>query len=145
LKPLHFQLTTPTIEQVKPVYTKEETVNEIIEVMDKAWEANRNGDAAFYDRFLTDDPVSVSQWGVESDREAILKTLAENRNPYTRTEQSGHRVIELTPDSVVNTSLVEIDVLMNGTDKQTMRVYATTALVRRDGVWKAALFQITPA
>jgi hypothetical protein len=54
-------------------------------------------------------------------------------------------VIELTPDSVVHTSLVEIDVLMNGTDKQTMRVYATTALVRRDGAWKAALFQITPA
>lgn len=26
-----------------------------------------------------------------------------------------------------------------------MRVYATTALVRRDGAWKAALFQITPA
>ncbi|MFG3441727.1 nuclear transport factor 2 family protein [Nonomuraea sp. NPDC047897] len=120
-------------------------MDELIELTERAWEANRNGDAAFYDRFLTDDVVSVSQWGVQTDRDAILKGFADNRNPYTRTDQSDHRVVMLTDDSAVHNSTVEIDVLMNGTTKQTMRVYATTALVRRDGAWKAALFQITPA
>jgi hypothetical protein len=39
LKPLHLQLTTPTTEQqVRPVYTKR-PVNEMIELLDKAWEA----------------------------------------------------------------------------------------------------------
>lgn len=120
-------------------------MNEIIELSEKAWEANRNGDAAFYDRFLTEDPVSVSPWGVVTDRERILRGFAENRNPYTRTDQSDHRVIMLTPDSAVHTVTVEIDVLVNGSDKQTMRMFATTALVRRDGEWRAALFQVTPA
>ncbi|WP_113702973.1 nuclear transport factor 2 family protein [Nonomuraea lactucae] len=120
-------------------------MDELIALTERAWEANRNGDAAFYDRFLTEDVVSVSPWGVTTDRDAILKGFAENRNPYTRTDQSDHKVIMLTGDSAVHTSTVEIDVLMNGTVKQTMRVYATTALVRREGEWRAAVFQITPA
>ncbi|MFF0309123.1 YybH family protein [Streptosporangium sp. NPDC004379] len=121
-------------------------MREIIDLMDRAWEANRNGDAAFYDGFLTDEPVSVSPWGVVTDRDAILKGFAENRNPYTRTEQSDHRVITLGPGSAVHTSRVEIDMLVNGTDPQTMTVFATTALTRSaDGAWRAALFQITPA
>ncbi|MBG0827341.1 nuclear transport factor 2 family protein [Planomonospora sp. ID67723] len=117
----------------------------LIELSEKAWEANRNGDAEFYARFLVEAPLSVSQWGLVDDREAILRGFAENRNPYTRTEQSDHRVVALGEDGAVHTSTVEIDVLMNGTEKQTMRVFATTAFVRRDGEWKAALFQITPA
>ncbi|MFI6901089.1 nuclear transport factor 2 family protein [Nonomuraea sp. NPDC050394] len=120
-------------------------MNEIIELTERSWEANRNGDAAFFDRFLTAEPVSVSPWGVITDREAILKGFAENRNPYTRTEQSGHRVVPLTEDSLVHISLVEIDVLVNGTEKQTVRYHATTTLVRQDGEWKAAVFQVTPA
>ncbi|MGW0062548.1 YybH family protein [Streptosporangium sandarakinum] len=121
-------------------------MQEIIDLMDRAWEANRNGDADFYDGFLTDAPVSVSPWGVVTDRDAILKGFAENRNPYTRTDQSDHRVITLDSGSVVHTSRVEIDMLVNGTDPQTMAVFATTALTRgSDGAWKAALFQITPA
>ncbi|MEV4897323.1 nuclear transport factor 2 family protein [Nonomuraea sp. NPDC055795] len=120
-------------------------MNEIIELTERSWEANRNGDAAFFDRFLTAEPVSVSPWGVITDREAILKGFAENRNPYTRTEQSDHRVVRLTEDSLVHISLVEIDVLVNGTEKQTVRYQATTTLVRQDGEWKAAVFQVTPA
>ncbi|GAA2879600.1 hypothetical protein GCM10010517_41970 [Streptosporangium fragile] len=119
--------------------------SELIELTERAWEANRNGDAAFYDRLLTEAPLSVSQWGIVDDREAILKGFAENRNPYTRTEQSDHRVTRLGEDSAVHTSTVEIDVLVNGVDKQTMRLFATTVLVRRDGEWRAALFQVTPA
>ncbi|MFD9939550.1 nuclear transport factor 2 family protein [Nonomuraea sp. NPDC059023] len=120
-------------------------MNEIIELTERSWEANRNGDAAFFDRFLTAEPVSVSPWGVITDREAILKGFAENRNPYTRTEQSGHRVVRLTEDSLVHISLVEIDVLLNGTEKQTVLYHAATTLVRQDGEWKAAVFQVTPA
>lgn len=120
-------------------------MNEIIELSEQAWEANRNGDAAFYDRYLTDDVISISPWGIVTDRAAILRGFAENRNPYTRTDQSDHHVIRLSDESVLHTSTVEIDLLINGTDKQTMRVYATTTLVRRGDEWKAAAFQITPA
>lgn len=123
---------------------KGEPVDEIIELTERAWEANRKGDAAFYDRYLTDEPVSVSPWGIDTDRKAILRRFAENKNPYTRTEQTDHRIVRLTDDSLVHTSKVEIDVLVNGQEKRTMRYYATTALVRRHGEWKAALFQITP-
>ncbi|RJL30497.1 YybH family protein [Bailinhaonella thermotolerans] len=118
---------------------------ELIELMERAWEANRDGDAAFYDRFLADEVLSVSQWGVVDDRDAILKGFAENRNPYTRTDQSDHRVVWLDENNAVHSSRVEIDVLIGGTDEQTMRVYATSALTRRDGEWKCAVFQITPA
>ncbi|MFE3450632.1 nuclear transport factor 2 family protein [Nonomuraea sp. NPDC059194] len=120
-------------------------MEEIIELTEKAWEANRNGDAAFYADFLTEDVVSVSQWGVVTDREAILKGFAENRNPYVRTDQSDHKVIMLGDGGAIHTSTVEIDLLYNGEHKQTMHIFATTALTRRDGRWKAALFQITPA
>ncbi|NUW38136.1 nuclear transport factor 2 family protein [Nonomuraea sp. SMC257] len=120
-------------------------MDELIALTEKAWEANRNGDAAFYDRFLTEDVHSVSPWGVVTDRDTILKGFAENQNPYTRTDQSDHKVIMLTEDSAIHTSTVEIDMLVGGTTERTMRVYATTSLVRRDGEWKAAHFQITPA
>ncbi|MFI6500908.1 nuclear transport factor 2 family protein [Nonomuraea typhae] len=120
-------------------------MDEIIELTERAWEANRNGDAAFYDDYLDEEVLSVSQWGVVSDRAAILKGFAENQNPYTRTDQSGHRIVRLTDDSLVHTSLVEIDVLVGGADKQTVRYHATTTMVRRDGAWKARVFQITPA
>ncbi|MBB2914518.1 hypothetical protein FHS43_005830 [Streptosporangium becharense] len=118
---------------------------ELIELSERAWEANRHGDAEFYDRFLTEAPLSVSPWGIADDREAILKVFAANEHPYVRTEQSDHRVTMLGADGALHTSTVEIDVLMNGVDKQTMRVFATTVLVRRDGEWKAVLFQVTPA
>ncbi|MGJ6968492.1 YybH family protein [Streptosporangium sp. G11] len=124
---------------------REQTERELIELSERAWEANRNGDAEFYDRFLTETPLSVSQWGIVDDREAILKGFAENRNPYTRTDLSDHRVIVLGDGSAAHTATVEIDVLVNGTDKQTLKVFATTVLTRRDGEWKAALFQISPA
>ncbi|WP_283135757.1 nuclear transport factor 2 family protein [Rhizohabitans arisaemae] len=118
---------------------------ELIELSEKSWEANRNGDAAFFDRFLTETPLSVSHWGVVSDRDAILRGFAENRNPYLRTDQSDHRVTVLTDESAVHTSTVEIDVLVNGTDKQTVRLFASSVLVKRDGEWKCALFQVSPA
>ncbi|GAA0954135.1 nuclear transport factor 2 family protein [Nonomuraea longicatena] len=117
-------------------------MDEIIELTERAWEANRNGDPDFYDRYLTEDVLSVSPWGVVSDRAAILKGFAENHNPYIRTEQSEHRVVRLTDDSVVHTAKVEIDMITDG-ETRTMRVYATTALVRLDGEWKAAHFQVT--
>ncbi|WP_061295183.1 nuclear transport factor 2 family protein [Herbidospora cretacea] len=111
-----------------------------IELSERAWKANRDGDAAFYDSYLTDDPVAISPWGVETDRAAILRTFAENENPYTRTDQSEHRVVTLTDSSVVHSSRVEID-----SARGTMTVYATTTLVRNDaGTWRAAVFQITP-
>jgi len=124
---------------------RESIERELVELSERAWEANRNGDAEFYDRLLTEAPLSVSQWGIVDDREAILKGFAENRNPYTRTDLSDHRVIVLSDGSAAHTVTVEIDVLVGGTDKQTMRVFATTVLIRRDGEWRAALFQISPA
>ncbi|NUT39608.1 MAG: nuclear transport factor 2 family protein [Thermoactinospora sp.] len=118
--------------------------NEIIELTDRAWQANREGDAVFYDKFLTDDAISVSHWGVVTDRDAILRGFAENRNPYTRTEQSDHKIVKLTDDSLVHSSTVEIDVQAEGAGPMTMRLYATTVLVRREGEWKAAFFQVSP-
>ncbi|GAB1822956.1 nuclear transport factor 2 family protein [Herbidospora sp. RD11066] len=113
---------------------------DIIELSELAWKANREGDAGFYDAYLTDDPVSISPWGVETDRAAILRRFAENENPYTRTEQSEHRVVMLTDAGAVHTSRVEID-----SPRGTMVVYATTTLVRDEaGNWRAAVFQITP-
>ncbi|WP_062431363.1 nuclear transport factor 2 family protein [Herbidospora daliensis] len=113
---------------------------DFIELSERAWRANREGDAAFYDGYLTDEPVAISPWGVETDRETILRTFAENENPYTRTEQSGHRVVQLSPTSVVHTARVEID-----SARGTMVVYATTTMVLdASGDWRAAVFQITP-
>lgn len=115
-------------------------MDEIIELTEQAWAANRNGDAAFYDRLLTEEVISVSPWGVLTDRAAILRMFEANENPYTRTEQSDHHVLRLTDDAVLHTSTVEIDSPRGGT----MRVLATTSFVRRNGEWKASLFQITP-
>ncbi|WP_030451571.1 nuclear transport factor 2 family protein [Herbidospora cretacea] len=113
---------------------------DFIELTERAWKANREGDASFYDAYLTDDPVAISPWGVETDRAAILRTFAENENPYTRTEQSEHRVVRLSDTSVVHTARVEID-----SARGTMVVYATTTMVLdSSGAWRAAVFQITP-
>ncbi len=52
-----------------------------IELSERAWKANRDGDAAFYDSYLTDDPVAISPWGVETDRFGDIADLRGEREP----------------------------------------------------------------
>jgi hypothetical protein len=51
---------------------------ELLALEERAWEANRNGDADWYEERLTGDAIVVSRWGV-AERDAILEGFAANR------------------------------------------------------------------
>jgi uncharacterized protein (TIGR02246 family) len=116
---------------------------ELLALEERAWEANRNGDADWYEERLTGDAIVVSRWGV-AERDAILEGFAANRNPYLRTTTDDQRVLRPTPDTAVVTGRTVVEVLMEGQSEVTEHtVRSSTLYVREGGAWKIAFHQQT--
>jgi uncharacterized protein (TIGR02246 family) len=117
---------------------------ELLELEERSWTANREGDAEFYRDYMTDEALGVSQYGV-IDKSAALEGFAANRNPYLSTTSDDRRVLLISDDAAVVTGRTRIEALPEGaTDTVTFTVRTSTVFVRRDGSWKAAFFQQTP-
>src|SRR5437667_12880824 len=71
---------------------------ELIELEERLWKANREGDGQFYADNLRDDALGVSRFGVVT-KEQVVPLITVNRNPFVRSETSDHRVVQLTEDS----------------------------------------------
>ena len=113
--------------------------DEILELEEAMWAANRAGDASFYDRVMRDDALAVSSYGV-LDRASIVTGIGENRNPYLRSTISEPKVIELTADSVLVTYRADVDAVRDG-QPLPLHVLATSVYTRQDGGWRSAFHQ----
>jgi uncharacterized protein (TIGR02246 family) len=118
-----------------------DVTKELLALEERAWEANRNGDADWYRERLTDDAIVVSKWGV-AGRDASLEGFAANRNPYLRTTTDDQRVLRPTPDTAVVTGRTVVEVLMEGQSEVTeFTVRSSTLYVREGDTWRIAFHQ----
>jgi hypothetical protein len=106
-----------------------------------AWDANLAGDGDYYDKWLLDDAIAVSPWGV-LDRHSAVATIRENRNPYTNYRLDDAKSVAMGPDAAILTYRAEVTGENDG-EPFTHTVYASSGYVRRDGVWRGAFHQQT--
>ncbi len=114
----------------------------VIELEERLWQANREGDGAYYDRVLRDDVLVVSRFGVMGKTD-VVPQVQTNRNPYLKTELSGHHVLELGADTALITYRADVVAEVNGSETE-FAVLATSVYVREDDGWRSAFHQQTP-
>lgn len=112
----------------------------LVDVEREGWEALSSGrGGAYYREHLTDDALMAFSFGVMTRDEAIA--AMESAPPWASYEMKDPRVVELTEDSGVVVYAVEAR--RDGQEPYSAVVSST--FVRRDGVWKLAFHQQTPA
>ncbi|TDO49992.1 uncharacterized protein DUF4440 [Kribbella sp. VKM Ac-2527] len=113
----------------------------LLELEERMWQANREGDAAFWAQYLRDDAFGVSKYGT-LDKAQAVSLAAANENPYLKTELSEQRVIQLDDDNAIVTYRVDVTALVQGNEMQ-LPAYASTVWNRSGGEWRAVFFQHT--
>jgi hypothetical protein len=68
--------------------------------------------------------------------------ISENRNPFTRTDQSGQRVIVIADASALITYRVDYTALVGG-EEIDLSALATSVYVREGDQWRSVLHQQT--
>lgn len=117
------------------------TTETLLELEERFWQANREGDGAFFSQFLRDDAFGVSKYGTLDKTQAVALATA-NENPYLKTELSDQRVILLDDDNAIVTYRVDVTALVQGNEMQ-LPAYASTVWNRSGGEWRAVFFQHT--
>jgi ketosteroid isomerase-like protein len=112
---------------------------ELMQLERKTWDANLAGDGGYYDRFLTDDAVVVSPWGVQG-KPAVVAAITVNALPYTGYELDQERLVPLGPDAALVTYRAVVRGERGG-EPFTHTVYATSAYRREGGVWRGPFHQ----
>lgn len=115
---------------------------ELIALERQSWVAWKDHDAAFFDRFLSDDHVELQGAGpmgkapvVEGVASGcVVKSYALDRFNFTR----------FSPDTALLIYRAEQDTSCGG-QKVLSPVWATSLFVRRDGRWQNALYVHSPA
>src|SRR5882757_2167808 len=118
------------------------TVTEtLLELEDRMWQANREGDGGFYVEYLRDDSLAVSKYGVMNKAQTI-PVISANHNPYVKTELSGRQVLVLDDDNAVVTYKVDVTAVVQGNEME-LPSYASTVWNRTGGEWRVAFHQQT--
>ena len=112
----------------------------LIDVEREGWEALSSGrGAAYYREHLTDDALMAFSFGVMT-RDAAIEAM-ESAPPWESYEMKDARVVELTEDSGVVVYAVEA----RRAGQEPYSAVVSSTFVRRDGEWKLAFHQQTPA
>jgi len=117
------------------------TTETLLELEERMWQANREGDGAFYGQYLREDAFAVSKYGT-MDKAQAVSLVSANQNPYLKTELSDQRVIQLDEDNAIVTYRVDVTALVQGNEMQ-LPAYASTVWNRSGGEWRAVFFQHT--
>lgn len=113
----------------------------LLELEDLLWKANREGDGDFYDRYLLEDAIAVSKYGI-IDKATAVPGITANHNPYLKTDRTGERVIVVDDHTAIVTYHVEVTVLVDGNEAQ-FSSYASTVWTNATGEWRIAFHQQT--
>jgi hypothetical protein len=108
---------------------------------DLLWKANREGDGAFYQRYLRDDAIAVTRFGI-IDKATAVPGITANRNPYLKTDRSEQRVIVVDEHTAIVTYHVAVTVLVDGNEVQAPSS-ATSVWTNISGEWLVAFHQQT--
>ena len=116
---------------------------QIMALEKQSWEYLRTRDRAAMRRFLPDDAVLIFS-GERFDKEEMLAHMADYRlDTYEIEPAYGLRMI--TPDAVVLIYRVTSRGATRFDRTATDKVLATSLYVRRNGRWRAVLYQETPS
>lgn len=116
--------------------------SELVALETQSWVAWKAHDAKFFDRFLSADHVEMQGAGPVGKQPVLegvaagceVKSYALGPMTFTR----------FSPDTALITYRAEQDTVCGG-QKVLSPVWATSLFVRRDGVWRNALYIHSPA
>ncbi|CAG0993882.1 hypothetical protein METP3_02819 [Methanosarcinales archaeon] len=112
----------------------------LVDLAQKAWDANIKEDAEFYRNFLIDEAVGVNNFGI-IDKASLIKQMEHHSGiPFTKVIMEDPKVIVLNPESALLIYKATIHAVKDGKEL-VFSDYATTAFVKRDGKWKGAFQQ----
>ena len=114
---------------------------ELSELEELLWKANREGDGDFYQKYLRDDAIAVTRFGI-IDKATAVPGIRANHNPYLTTDRSDERVIVVDDHTAIITYHVDVTVLVDGNELQAPS-YATTVWTNVAGEWLVAFHQQT--
>ena len=114
----------------------------LLSLKDKALEATKNADAAFYNNYLADNAIAVVPFGV-FDKKAIVHLMGSGDSPFKSVKIEDTKAVVLTPESGIVTYKATYEILKEGT-KNISVVFVTTVYAKINGEWKGVFYQQTP-
>jgi hypothetical protein len=112
----------------------------LVDLAQKAWDANIKEDAEFYRSFLIDEAVGVNNFGI-IDKASLVKQMEQHSSmPFTKVSMEDPKVIVLNPESALLIYKATIHAVKDGKEL-VFSDYVTTVFVKRDGKWKGAFQQ----
>jgi len=115
----------------------------IRELEAKSWVAWKAQDAAFFERFLSEDHVEVHGYGI-TGRPAVVGGIRSGICVVQSYSLGTMSTAVVAPDAVLVTYRAEQDTRC-GNSKAPSPVWATSLYVKRSGQWLNVLYQQTPA
>ena len=111
----------------------------LLSLKEKALEATKNADAAFYENYLDDNAVAIVPAGV-FDKKAIVQQMGSGNSPFKSSKIEDSKATILTPGS----GIVTYKATYQKEDKTNYQVFVTTIYVKIQSVWKGVFYQQTP-
>ncbi|HEY0437631.1 MAG TPA: nuclear transport factor 2 family protein [Phenylobacterium sp.] len=115
---------------------------ELIAMEKQSWVAWQGHDAAFFDRFLSDDHVEMQGFGPTG--KAPVVAGVKSGCTVTSYQVDHFKLTRFGPDTALLTYRAEQDTTC-GPGKVPSPVWATSLFVRRGGRWQNALYVHSPA
>ena len=119
---------------------------ELLDLEERQWKANREADAEFYREYCADDFVIVSRFGVLTKPQVLAQFEKGNVNPFLRTDMEDPRLLAIGDDSALLTykETIEASIDAEGGKTRTFSIYATTIYRRSGDGWRFVFHQQTP-
>ena len=112
----------------------------LVDLERQGWEALASGrGGAYYREHLTQDALMAFPFGVMQREDTVA--AMESAPPWASYEMQDPHVITLTPDS----GIVLYSVVAQRAGQEPYTATISSTFVRRDGSWKLAFHQQTPA
>ena len=119
---------------------------ELLELEERQWKANREADADFYRQYCADDFIIVSRFGVLTRAQVLAQFEKGNVNPFLRTDMADPRVLVFDDNAALLTykETIEASIDAEGGKTTTFSIYATTVYRRSADGWRFVFHQQTP-
>jgi len=115
----------------------------LVDLERQSWEAWKNRDGAFFEKFLTDDHLDVHSSG-PLDKKAVVAAVSSPVCVVKSYSVGGFRVTRLADDAARLVYRAEQDTTCGGHPVPSPS-WIQSIYVRRDGRWQNAGFQVTDA
>jgi hypothetical protein len=116
---------------------------ELITLEKQSWEAWKNRDGDFFNKFLSDDHVEIHPGGV-AGKAAVLATVRTPNCVVNTYSLDGFKLTQFSADAALLTYYADQNTLCNGVAVPTP-VWTGSLFIKRDGHWVNAAYQHTKA